>query len=317
MSALQSRDDVQQRRQTAIGLVCGLAAALIWAGQGSVSAFGVRSVLDAADIVALRVIVAGAVMLPVVLRSKLKTLAGIGWRRGIFLAACVGVPYSLVTITGLDFAPVSHHAVIISGLTPFLAILAVAALSRSNLSKKAVVGPCIILVGVVLIGWRDLLSGNLHGEIWKGDLLFVLGACLLAGFTVASKRWRTDPIHTTAVVAVLSFVYLPFYFLAFETRIPLAAGWELVLQGLYQGLLSAVVAIFLYAHAVAKLGAVPATLFAALVPALSTLIAIPALHEFPATIEWAGVLFVTVGIAAGLWLQLVSVRAGTGPAASS
>jgi drug/metabolite transporter (DMT)-like permease len=111
-------------------------------------------------------------------------------------------------------------------------------------------------------------------------------------------------LHATAVVGVLSMVlYLPGYaWLAGDGIV--AAPWrDLVVQGIFQGVLSAVVALLLYTRAVAILGAARGAVFAALVPAFSLLVAIPLLRETPTTLQLAGVAIVTVGMVLALGLH--------------
>jgi drug/metabolite transporter (DMT)-like permease len=82
-----------------------------------------------------------------------------------------------------------------------------------------------------------------------------------------------------------------------------AAPWrEIVIQGVFQGVLSAVVALLLYTRAVAILGAARGAVFAALVPTFSLLLAIPLLHELPTHLQLAGVVLVTAGMMFALGL---------------
>lgn len=299
------------RRRALVGLACGLAAALIWGGQISVSAYGVRATLQALDITALRVAMAGLLMLPFVLRSDPLRLCGIGWRRGLVLSLCAGAPYSLLSVGGLYFAPAAHNAVIISGLTPLLAAALAVLWLHFRPPPLHAAGLALIIVGVVCIGWQGLASRGL-GDTWIGDLLFLGGALLMAGYTVALRRWGIEPLLGTAVIAVLSLLYLPIYFTTVESRIPEATLAEVLLQAVYQGVLAAVVSLVLYTRAVAALGAAYAAVFLALVPALATLIAIPALGELPAPLEWTGMLVVTAGMLLTLAPRLLAPGADRG-----
>jgi drug/metabolite transporter (DMT)-like permease len=71
----------------------------------------------------------------------------------------------------------------------------------------------------------------------------------------------------------------------------------------FQGLLSAVVALLFYTRAVAILGAARGAVFAALVPSFSLLLAIPMLHEIPTRLQLAGVVLVTAGMMFALGLH--------------
>jgi hypothetical protein len=65
-----------------------------------------------ADLIVARYIVAGLLMLPVLLRFGIADLAGIGWRRGIFLFATGGMAFTVLQTAGLAYAPLSHGGVI-------------------------------------------------------------------------------------------------------------------------------------------------------------------------------------------------------------
>jgi drug/metabolite transporter (DMT)-like permease len=83
-----------------------------------------------------------------------------------------------------------------------------------------------------------------------------------------------------------------------------AAPWrEVAIQAVFQGVLSAVVALLLYTSAVKMLGAARGAVFAALVPSFSLLIAIPLLHERPTELQVLGVLLVTAGMLFALGLH--------------
>src|SRR4029077_4279089 len=54
---------------------------------------------------ALRFGVAGAVLLPILVRHGIADAAGIGWGRGLVLAITAGGPYTLILYAGLALAP--------------------------------------------------------------------------------------------------------------------------------------------------------------------------------------------------------------------
>ncbi len=76
---------------------------------------------------------------------------------------------------------------------------------------------------------------------------------------------------------------------------------ELLLQAVVQGVLIGAVSIFVYTRAVAALGAGETALFAAAVPCVTTLAAIPLLSERPSVLALAGVGVVTAGMVVSRW----------------
>ena len=91
--------------------------------------------------------------------------------------------------------------------------------------------------------------------------------------------------------------YLPIY-LYFRAEHLLAAPLtELLVQGFYQGVLTAVVSLVLYSFGVARLGASTAGAFIALGPVVAALLAIVVLGEWPRTSDWIGIAIITAGVA--------------------
>ena len=170
------------------------------------------------------------------------------------------------------------------------------------LTASRIAGAVAILAGLVALGWDGLAN---HGELtWLGDAMFALGGLFWASYTIGSRVWRVEPLHATAVVGVLSMVlYLPGYALLAGADLAAAPWREIVIQAVFQGVLSAIVALLLYTRAVAILGAARGAVFAALVPTFSLLIAIPLLHETPTELQLVGVAFVTAGMVFALGLH--------------
>jgi drug/metabolite transporter (DMT)-like permease len=98
-------------------------------------------------------------------------------------------------------------------------------------------------------------------------------------------------------------LYMPGYVLLAGAQLAAAPWREIVIQGVFQGVLSAVVALLLYTRAVAILGAARGAVFAALVPTFSLLLAIPLLHELPTQLQLTGVVLVTAGMVFALGLN--------------
>jgi len=72
---------------------------------------------------------------------------------------------------------------------------------------------------------------------------------------------------------------------------------DLVVQGVYQGVLTAVVSLVLYSFGVARLGASSAGAFVAFGPVVAALLAIAVLGERPGLSDWIGIAVITVGVA--------------------
>ncbi len=104
------------------GVAFALFAISIWSGWFVSTRFDVTSNLTAYDLVALRFGVSALILLPVVIRLR----AGIGlvcWPIGLALFAGSGVPYSLLSTSGVAFAPAEQGAVLTPGVMPLATAL--------------------------------------------------------------------------------------------------------------------------------------------------------------------------------------------------
>jgi drug/metabolite transporter (DMT)-like permease len=271
----------------------GLAAVLIWAGNIVVAGVGLRSSLTPWDIAAIRFAVAGAVLMPYLARSGL-ALDRLGWM-GLAALVLGGAPTVLLANAGLLFAPASHGGALFPGVMPLLvAVLAAVILNEAFTLRKGA-GFALIATGVaaiVSVGGATLgTSQNL------GHLLFVAAALTFACYTVAMRRARLDGLHAAAISAVGSMlIYLPPYAVVTGTAIFDASPTAIALQALVQGILTAVVSYIVYGVAVRTLGASRGAAFAASCPAMTALLAIPILGEWPSSVDWAAIILVSVGV---------------------
>ncbi len=285
----------------AIGVLCGLGATLLWAGQVPVTAIAVRGNLPAADLVALRFIVSGLLLAPVLWQGrKHGPMAGIGWRRGIILALTGGPAFLMALMAGLVYAPASHSAAIVNGLTPVFAVLLGVSLLGLRPGGRELAGIAIVIAGVLTLGWQSLMTDIAMADAWLGDLMFLAAAILWGSYTVLCRRWDVHPWRGAAVLNVLGAAYLPFWLLFYDSHIPAAPWGEIVWQCFYQGIATGIVAIVIYSRAIALIGPSLSSLFSAFIPALVIVMAIPLLGEMPAPLEWAGMALATCGMVLAL-----------------
>ncbi len=275
------------------GALFGLAAVLIWAGNIVVAGVGLRSSLTPWDISAIRFAVAGLVLVPYLMRSGL-ALDRLGW---IGLAALVlgGAPTVLLANAGLLFAPASHAGALFPGVMPLVVAVLAAAILKEAFSLQKKVGFLLIASGVVGI---VSISGATIGTSQNiGHLLFLASAFAFACYTVAMRRARLEGLHAAAISAVGSMlIYLPPYAMVAGASIFDAPLNAIALQALVQGLLTAVFSYVVYGLAVSILGASSGAAFAASCPAMTALMAIPILGEWPSPVDWAAIALISVGV---------------------
>ncbi len=294
---VQTSGDAARVARERWGVLCGSIMALGASLSFAAARAGILGGLGAADMIFARYVVAGAIMLPLLLRYGLRDLAGLGLRRALILTALGGAPFALLQTGGYAFAPLAHGAVIAPSTVTIVSTIGAAVFLHERLSRGHVVGATIVLGGILLIGW-DGLAQPAGERAWLGDLLFFASSVLWAGFTLLLRHWRVPALRATAVVAVLSFMlttplYLAMLGLDHLRNLPLGM---LVLQGLVQGGLQGAITMVAYSQAVIFLGVSRAVLFPAIVPAMSVLVGIPIVGEIPGVLQISGLGLVTLGL---------------------
>jgi drug/metabolite transporter (DMT)-like permease len=243
---------------------------------------------------ALRYAVAGVVLLPVVLRRGF-AFNRLGWSGFSALVIGAGVPVPLLVGAGLSFAPVADASVLTYGIAPLIVACLAAVVFKERLVP-------IRKAGLVLVGLGGLVVGGLGissfgGRQSIGHLLFLTADCLWACYMMAIRRARLDGLHAAAIAAVVSLlVYLPLYLTFVDSRLLEVSAADLAGQALYQGVVAAAVSLALFSRAIILLGASKAAAFVALTPVMGALMAIPALGEWPTSIDWLAIGMITAGV---------------------
>ena len=215
----------------------------------------------------------------------------------------------LVSYVGLLFAPARHAASLYTGLLPLnVAILAAFVLGESFTITMRI-GLALILPGVLGIVWG---AGAMIGSPQNiGHILFIGAGMMSAGYFVAMRKGRLSGLHAAAIAAVGSLIaYVPIYVIATGATLANAPWRDVAVQALVQGLLTSVISQVLFGRAVGILGASRSAAFAALSPAITALLAIPILGEWPETIDWIAILLISWGVYFVSGGPLPALRAG-------
>jgi drug/metabolite transporter (DMT)-like permease len=283
------RDGMQYLR----GALYGLAAVSIWSGWIVVARLGLRTSLTPWDIAALRFGVAGVLLLPYVF-SKGLAFDRLGW---VGLAAIVlgGAAPVFLANSGLLFAPAADAGALFPGVMPLMVALLASVLLREEFTSTKKLGFAFILPGVLAIVWGS--GGEFASRQNVGHGLFLSAGLAWACYTVAMRKARLDGLHAAAISAVGSMLlYLPIFALMPGTTLATASWRDLGLQAFVQGVLTAIISLLLYGRAVGILGASSGAAFAALCPAMTALLGIPILGEWPKPIDWAAISLISVGV---------------------
>lgn len=278
------------------GMLWGGIAVTIWGVYLAFARANIMTGLMPADIAFVRYAVAGAIMLPWLLRHSPASMSGIGWPRAAMLTLFAGPPFILIGAAGFMHAPLAHGAVIQPAAITIGSLWLGALLLGDRVTRQRIFGAGVILIGLMLIAGPQALRGGVMAL--AGDALFATAGLMWASFALLSRRWGVSPVAATAAVSVLSAsVLVPIYLATHGLSALLAQPLPTLLAvALIHGVLSGVVAVFAFGRAVELIGAPRAATFPALVPVIAIVAGIPIAGEFPSGLQMAGLAIVTLGL---------------------
>ena len=306
-----------------IGLAAALVTVLIWTSFiviARASADPTRGgSLSPFDIAFCRVVGASLVLLPwgwwLVRRdrrtdpaasSSLFGLSPLSWRVTAQVGLFGGLLYAVLAYSGFVFAPAAHASVLMPGSLPLWTALLAVLVLHEHITPARALGLALIVMGDLLVGGASLLHAFDGGQVWKGDLLFMLAGLSWSLYSVLARRHRLDAVRATIAVTALACVgYVPLYLLLVLTGVlpdhlmtsPLR---ELLFQAVFQGWGSVVISGITFTRMIQHYGPVRSTMITALVPGLSACGAVLFLGE---PLHWnllTGLALVTLGIVFGV-----------------
>jgi drug/metabolite transporter (DMT)-like permease len=285
-------------RNTFIGLLTALAAALIGSSWQLVSRHGVTTTLGPLELATLRYGVPTVVLLPLLFKTGLLPRAT---PKLILLLLVLGggLPFGLVVLAGVQWAPAAHLGVFMAGSVPLFTAIGGWWVDGKRVTGVRLVGLALIVCGMGAFGLSSF--ANL-AETWRGDLMFFAAAMLWAIYSLAFGRSGLNPWQGAAVVNAWSaLLLLPILAVWGAPKLLSAPGQDVALQAAGQGVVAGLLGLVTYMAAIARLGAGRASLSAALVPLLTALGAAWLLREAltPSTLVTVGLVMSGVVLASG------------------
>jgi drug/metabolite transporter (DMT)-like permease len=312
-----------------VGTIAAVVTVLVWTLFIIIARASVNpthgGTLSSFDIVFCRIVGASLVLLPwgglVVYRdrargtgqSSLLGLSPLSLRVTASVGLFGGLLYALLAYNGFVFAPAAHASVLLPGSLPLWTALLAALILHDHITAARALALGLIVLGDLMVGGASLLRALDGGEVWKGDLLFMLGATCWSTYSVLARHYRLDAVRATIAITAFAFViYVPIYSLLLLGHVLpgqlFTAPWkELLFQAGFQGWGSVVISGITFTKMIQYFGPVRSTMITALVPGLSALAAVLLLGE---PLTWnlsAGLVLVTLGILFGV--RAVTARA--------
>jgi drug/metabolite transporter (DMT)-like permease len=270
-----------------LGLLAAVVTVVIWTGFIVIARASAQRTLTPFDIALLRITGASLVLLPW------------GWWMVRRRRATLGTQAPASSLWGISPLPL-----------------------RTTASLRAA-GLVLIVAGDLLVGGRSLLSAFSGGDVWKGDVLFMLAASCWATYSVLARRHAVDAVQATiAITAFACMVYVPAYTMlvalgAVTSHLTLAPWSEIAFQLVFQGGGSVVISGISFTRMIQHFGPVRSTMITALVPGLSAMGAVIFLNEPMYWNLFAGLLLVTLGILLGVLRKSQGAVATAAPKPSS
>jgi drug/metabolite transporter (DMT)-like permease len=335
MSTLNSLHSApRQLSPKTVGILAAVVTILIWSSFIVIARASAKGSLLPLDMVFLRFIGAGIVLLPwgwwIVRSQKLSELtphpSWLGLSPyGLKITALVGmvggVVYAMLAYNGFFFAPAAHASVLMPGTLPLSTALVAMWLLKDHITKTRAIGLALIFCGDLLVGGTSLLKAFDGGETWKGDLLFLGASTFWAIYSVNARKFALDAVKATIAITVFTAVtYIPVYgllvlFKAINSHLSTAPWGEIAFQAVYQGVGSVVISGISFTKMIQYFGPIRSTMMTALVPGLSALGAVFFLGEPLHTNLMLGLALVTVGILFGVRAVKPLTQALTKPSA--
>ena len=266
---------------------------LIWASFLVVTRAAMTSSLGAVEVGLIRFGVGALLFAPVLWRSGIVP-AGAGWKEVVFIPAFGGVAFILCLSAGLRIAPVADSGVFTPSMLPLYVALLSFLFLGERFDRLRMVGFVLIVLGAIAVGGLSILNSG--GGVWRGHLLFTCASISWAIYTVMFRRSGMAPLEGAALLCFWSALALGSLALVQGVSFSDIPTGDLILQIVFQGVLSGFVASYTYFHAIREFGASRTAAFAALVPVLAALGGWVFLGEALGPLKAAGILVVVAGV---------------------
>ncbi|MFD9727613.1 DMT family transporter [Streptomyces sp. NPDC059072] len=277
------------------GMAALLVTVAIWAAFAlSARALSASSLLPA-DAALLRFGVPLVVLAPALWRRRHR-IAAVRPSAAIKIVCGAGVPFFLAAMHGGALTSAAFVGSIVPGMVPLFVSALMIARGRSVPRGTQAVGLVLIAAGVAALVWRYVVPVDTDVLLGSGILLVASG--LWALYTVGLKEVDLDPVGSIGLLCLPSFAVIGLLVLTgvLPTGLAHAAGSDILMFLVVQGLGVGLCAGLLYAFAIRRLGAERSSVVGSLSPVAVVLLAVPVLGESPTVAVLVGVPLITTGV---------------------
>ncbi|MET9699962.1 DMT family transporter [Streptomyces sp. NPDC006529] len=207
-----------------------------------------------------------------------------------------GVPFFLAAMHGGSLTSAAFVGSIVPGMVPlFVSALMVGRGHRAPRGLQAA-GLALIAVGVAALVRDHVVP--VDADVLEGAGTLLVASGLWALYTVGLKEVDLDPVGSIGLLCLPSFAVIALLVAtgALPTGLAHAAGSDIALFFVVQGLGVGLCAGLLYAFAIRRLGAERSSVVGSLSPVAVVLLAVPVLGESPTPAVLVGVPLITAGV---------------------
>lgn len=276
-------------------MVALLVTVAIWAAFAlSARALSASSLLPA-DAALLRFGVPVLVLAPALWRRRRRIMA-VRPATAAKIICGAGVPFFLAAMYGGSLTSAAFVGSIVPGMVPLFVCALMVAGGRGAPRGTQAAGLALIAAGVIALVWRYVVP--LNTQVLAGSGILLVASGLWALYTVGLKEVDLDPVGSIGLLCLPSFAVIALLVLTgvLPTGLASAAGGDIALFLVVQGLGVGLCAGLLYAFAIRRLGAERSSVFGSLSPVAVVLLAVPLLDESPTLTVLIGVPLITAGV---------------------
>ncbi|MFB7368763.1 DMT family transporter [Streptomyces sp. NPDC056222] len=279
-----------------VGYLALLLTVTIWAAFALSARALSASTLLPADAALLRFGVPLVVLAPALWRRR-RRLAAVRLGPAVKIICGAGVPFFLAAMYGGSLTSAAFVGAIVPGMVPLFVSALMVAGGKSVPRGTQSAGLALIVAGVVALVWRHTAALDADALLGVGTLLVASG--LWALYTVGLREVDLDPVGSIGLLCLPSFAVIALLTLTgiLPTGLARAAGGDIALFLVVQGLGVGLCAGLLYAFAIRRLGPERSSVVGSLSPVAVVLLAIPLLDESPTLSVMVGVPLITLGVA--------------------
>lgn len=280
----------------AVALLALLLTVGIWAGFALSARALSASTLLPADAALLRFGVPLVALAPALWRRR-RRLAAVRPGPAAKIICGAGVPFFLAAMYGGSLTSAAFVGAIVPGMVPLFVSALMVAGGKSVPRGTQSAGLVLIVAGVVALVWR--YTAALDADVLLGSGTLLVASGLWALYTVGLREVDLDPVGSIGLLCLPSFAVIALLVMAgvMPTGLARAAGGDIVLFLVVQGLGVGLCAGLLYAFAIRRLGPERSSVVGSLSPVAVVLLAIPLLDESPTLPVLIGVPLIATGVA--------------------